>query len=62
MDNNSDLMWQRLQARLDQRFGKYFKSNEQQRELNLPEGRSPQEANAYKIKFTVSYLNKHIDD
>jgi hypothetical protein len=62
MDNNSDLMWQRLQARLDQRFGKYFKSDERQRELNAPEEKSPQDINAYKIKFTISYLSERIDD
>jgi hypothetical protein len=32
MDHESDLMWERLQARLDRRFGKYFGDAETWRE------------------------------
>jgi hypothetical protein len=62
MDNESDLMWKFLQARLDHRFGKYFRRAEAQSERNTPQEKSPEDGNAYKINFSVSYLNEHLDD
>ena len=62
MHNDSDLMWQRLQTRLDQRFGKYFKSNEEQNEHKTSDGEPRQNVDAYKITFIASSLSEHIDD
>jgi hypothetical protein len=59
MDNDSDLMWQRLQARLDQRFGKYFKIDEGQCEHKIPDGKSQQNVNVYQTNSL--YLSEHID-
>jgi hypothetical protein len=62
MNDDTNLMWQHLQARLDHRFGKYFKNDEQQNKLDTHEEKLPEDRNTYKIKFSVSYLNVHNDD
>jgi hypothetical protein len=59
MDSDSDLMWQQLQARLNQRFGKYFKIDEEQSDTKTPGGTSHQAVNDYKT--SSYYLSERID-
>lgn len=60
MDRDSDLMWQQLQARLNQRFGKYFKIDEEQSDTKTPGGTTSHQAvTAYKT--SSYYLSEHID-
>jgi hypothetical protein len=62
MDNNSVSVWQRIQTRMDKRFGKYFKEDAEQTEHKSSDGQSHQNVNAYKIKFIVSHLTENNDD
>ena len=48
MNEDSDLMWLQLQARLDQRFGKYFKIDEKKRDHKTPKRKSQKDVNIYK--------------
>jgi hypothetical protein len=59
MDDKSDLMWQQLQARLDQRFGKYFKIDEELSEPKTTAEQCPKDLNLCK-KITY-YPSEHVE-
>jgi len=62
MDNDSDLIWQQLQSRLDQRFGKYFRSCGEKNDLISADKKSRPEGHSDEIKPVKSFLSAPVDD